>query len=239
MKRILITITAAAAVLAAAFVCATTFEIVTTFYDEPDADAKGSIVGRVIGDEPVWVVAYEPVANKIYYGSVNGNTYRLSRLAPGKYDLLIKFKEHVLEGIRLDVWGVDEEIPTNEVEEINKIIQQSEGFFNEKKILRRGGSIEERKLLVEQIRTGRTFHHDGSVEENRLIRRIDISIMKKGGQMWHLSSTRFLFREERLNGGPGTRITYRHDNRLSNVRVSDREVKMKDIVLKQPEDGAK
>jgi len=239
MKKTLISITAAVVLLTAAAVCAKTFEIVTSFYDDPEPDAKGSIVGRVIGDEPVWVVAYEPNANKIYYGQVNGNTYRLTRLAPGKYDLLIKFKEHVLEGIRLDVWGVDEEIPTDEVEEINKIIQQSEGFFNEKKILRRGGSIEQRKLLVEQIRTGRTFHHDGSVEENRLIRRIDISIMKKGGKMWHLANTRFFFREERLNGGPGTRITYHHDSRLSSIRVNDSEVKMKDIVLKQSEGGAK
>ena len=221
MKLLLI----CSAVLAATF-AAVAFAAVSgkdQWYDDPDPNATGGITGKVVGGELKEAIALEQVSYKVYRGVVNGNTYSFNHLPPGKYDLLLKLKAEVIEGLRLDVFGETTKLDQNDRDDIAELIRISDDFFHGKRIWRAGGTADLQKLFVEQFRTKTIYNPDGSIAVGRMIRRLDYTILHKTREVWQIDpdSPRFLFREERNKSGAGADLTFFHDPDLGGIRVAD------------------
>jgi len=223
MKKLLICSTALA--LAAAFAAAASAAVsgADQWYNDPDPNATGGITGKVTSGELKEVIALEQIAYKVYRGSVNGNSYSFSRLPPGKYDLLLKLKAEVIEGLRLDVFGETAKLEQKDRDDIAELIRISDDFFHGKRIWRAGGTAKLQKLFVEQFRTKTIYNPDGSIAVGRMIRRLDYTILHKTREVWQIDpdSPRFLFREERDLTGAGSELTFYHDPALGGIRVSD------------------
>ena len=212
-------------ILAAAFAAAAFASVSGNddFYDDPVINATGGITGKVLGGELKEAVAFEQVSYKVYHTIANGNTYSLNHLPPGKYDLLLKLKAEVIEGLRLDVFGETTKIEQKERDDIAELIRISDDFFHGKRIWRAGGTAELQKLFVEQFRTKTIYNPDGSIAVGRMIRRLDYTILHKTREVWQIDpeSPRFLFREERNKSGAGADLTFFHDPSLGSIRVAD------------------
>jgi len=222
MRKLLV-LTAGAALLA------TLPAVSDMFHDRLDPTATGGITGRVVGEglKLTEAVAVEQVAYKFYAGSVAGDTYSFSGLPPGKYDLLLRTDEHVFEGLRLDVWGENEELPKQDKLAIKKLIDISDDFYPNKKIVRAGGTKEQQKLLVEQTRTELTLNPDGSKQEG-MLRRIDYTIVRKTRDVWQIAKVRHMLRE---NPPLGSKAFFHYRPQLGGIRVADDVVAIEDVRL--------
>jgi len=204
------------------------------FHDQPDPQATGGITGKVKGGEPAAAIAVEQVTQKFYQGSAGADgTYTFIGLPPGKYDLLLKLKEDVIDGIRLDDWGETEELPKEDIKAIEKLIQVTDDYYHDKNIVRRGGTKKLQKLVVEQIRTRKTYNPDGTVAEGKMFRRIDYTILKKTREVWQIQYNRHMFREERPKDGPGSTVRFHYEPKLGGIRVADRPVTVEDVELEK------
>jgi len=157
-------------------------------------------------------------------------------LPPGKYDLLLKFREVVAEGITFEVPGGYERLSRTDREGIKRRTWMSEDYFNRKYIARMGGNKRRVKLLVEQVRDKRTFQPDGTVLKGIMIRRFDLCEMRKTGKIWQVKKNRHLFREERRMGGPGTTLKFIYVPQLGGIRVGDEVVAAPPVDLKKLRD---
>ena len=201
------------------------------FHDRTDPTASGGITGSIVdeGLKLTEAVAVEQVAYKFYAGSVAGQTYTFTGLPPGKYDVLLRTEQHVFEGLRLDVWGEDEELPKEDKAAIKKLIDISDDFYPHKKIVRAGGTVEQQKLLVEQVRTEFTLNPDASVQEG-MLRRIDYTIVRKTREVWQIAKVRHMLRE---NPSHESVAFFHYRPQLAGIRVADEIVMVDDVHLKE------
>jgi hypothetical protein len=200
------------------------------FHDRPDPEATGGIAGRIVGDEVRLheVIAIEQVAYMFYQGQVGANnTYSFHNLPPGKYDLLLRLKDAIIEGWRLDVWGETEELPKEDYLAIKKLIEISDDFYPHKKIVRGGGTRETQKLLVEQVRTEKTLNPDGSLQHG-MLRRIDYTVVTKTREVWQIEKSRHALRE---NPPHGSVVRWHYNPKLGGIRVGDEIVVVEDVEL--------
>ena len=209
------------------------------FHDRPDPDATGGINGKVSGGMLQDAVAIEQHAYMFYQGSVNGDTYTFTNLPPGKYDLVLKLEEDFIEGLRLDIWGEDEELSSEERKAIWDLIRVSEDFYHDKKIARSGGTKKKQKLLVEQIRTKTIFHGDCSIAVGKMLRRIDYIVLRKTREVWQIESCRNIYRKMRSKTGKGSTVNWHYNSKLGGIRVADDPVTVEVVKLEKRKEKRK
>jgi len=196
------------------------------FHDTPPGGGGGiTLAVQPIDDlEEAFVV--DATEYKAYVASIDraAGQVAIRGLPPGKYDFLLKFRDKVFEGITLDVPKGYEPLPSKAREGIEKVVWQEEDYFHIKTIARMGGNRERVKALVEHVRTRKTFEPSGQVMEGLIVRRIDLTELRKTGEIWQIKIKRHLFREERKKGGPGTTLTFHYVPALGGIRVGDETV---------------
>jgi hypothetical protein len=148
----------------------------------------------------------------------------LKGLPPGRYDLVLKFKDRVCEGLTLDPPDGVRPIPKASRDGIEEVTWMSEDYFNEKHLVRTAGNPGTVKLLVEQVRDKKTFDPGGTELKGIQIRRFDLCEMRRTKDIWQVKMNRHLFREERKMGGPGTKLDFYHVAALGGARVGDEVV---------------
>jgi len=193
------------------------------FHDTPPGGPGGiRLAVKPIADLEEAIVV-EPTEYKAYAASIHraAGLVSIKGLPPGKYDLVLKFKDKVFEGLTLDPPDGLEALPKEAREGIEKVTWMSEDYFNIKRIVRMGGNRRTAKLLVEQVRDKKTFQPDGTVLKGVLIRRLDLCELRRTGQIWTVKINRHLFREERKMGGPGTTLEFYYVPALGGIRVGD------------------
>jgi len=119
---------------------------------------------------------------------------------------------------------------------VEKVVWQSEDFFNEKTIARMGGNGQYARLFVEQVRDRKTYDPGGAVLKNQLVRRFDLTWMRKAGQLWQIHRNRHLFRERRDMSRPGRTLRFLHVPALGGIRVGEETVRLPPIQRKQLRD---
>jgi len=211
------------------------------FHDRPDPNATGGINGKVAGAALQDAIAIEQSAYMFYQGRVNAaaGTYTFTNLPPGKYDLMLKLEEDVIEGLRLDIWGENEELSEEDRKAIWDLIRISDDFYHDKKIVRSGGTQKKQKLIVEQIRTKTIFHGDGSIAVGQMLRRIDYIVLRKTLLVWQIESCRNIYRKMRPKTGKGSKLNWHYNSALGGIRVADDTVTVKPVKLKKPKDKDK
>jgi hypothetical protein len=206
------------------------------FHDQPDAGAGGGIVLQVAPiDSLETALVVEPVEYKVYEASIDRGAGRVSvrGLPPGRYDLILKFSTAVYEGLNFDVPGGYQTLPKADRDYIEWETFRSDDFFNQKNIQRYGGNRERVKLFIEQIRDKKTYEPSGRVMEGLMVRRLDLTEMRKTGKVWQIKKFRHLFREERKMDAPGRKLRFAYVPALGGVRVGDQ------VVALPPFDAAK
>lgn len=196
------------------------------FHDTPPGGPGGIRISvQPIADLEEAVVV-EATEYKAYVANIDraAGTVALTGLPPGRYDLLLKFKDKVCEGLSLEPPGGTQPIPKASRERIEEVTWMSEDYFNEKHIVRSAGNPETVKLLVEQIRDKRTFDPGGAELKGIMIRRLDLCELRRTREIWQVKINRHLFREERKMGGPGTKLDFYHVPALGGARVGDEVV---------------
>jgi len=201
------------------------------FHDIPPGGPGGLRVAvQPIADLEEAIVV-EPTEYKAYLANIDrgAGVVAIQGLPPGKYDLVLKFKDKVFEGITLDPPDGLAELPREARDGVEEVTWMSEDYFNAKRIVRMGGNLGTVKLLVEQIRDKRTFDPGGTELKGIQIRRLDLCEMRKTGKIWTVKMNRHLFREERKIGGPGTELLFGYVPGLGGIRVGDGVVALPDF----------
>jgi hypothetical protein len=193
------------------------------FHDAPPGGPGGITLDVQPINDLEEAVVVEATEYKAYVANIDRAAGRVSikGLPFGKYDLLLKFKDKVYEGLTLDAPSGIKPMSKELRDGIEHVTWVSEDMFNEKRIARLAGNDKEAKLLVEQIRDKRTFMPDGTLMKDTMIRRFDLCEMRKTGKIWQVKMNRHLFREERKMGGPGTKIDFCYVPELGGIRVGD------------------
>ncbi|HUT37064.1 MAG TPA: hypothetical protein VNE39_26525 [Planctomycetota bacterium] len=196
------------------------------FHDTPPGGPGGlRIAVQPIADLEEAIVV-EATEYKTYLAEIDrgSGTVSLRGLSPGRYDLVLKFKDKVCEGLTLVPPDGVQPIPKASRDGIKEVTWMSEDYFNEKHLIRSAGNPGTVKLLVEQVRDKKTFEPDGTVLQGILIRRLDLCELRRTRDIWQVRINRHLFREERKIGGPGTRLDFYHVPALGGARVGDEVV---------------
>jgi hypothetical protein len=201
------------------------------FHDTPPGGGGGISAAVSPIDELEEVVVVEPTEYKAYMANIDrkGGKFSVQGIPPGKYDLLLKFKTAVAEGITLDVPDDYEKLSEEDRRGIEHVTWISDDFFNDKTIVRMGGNGQRIKMLVEQVRDRRTFNPDGTLMPG--VRRIELTEMRKTGRIWTIKKTRHLFRQEGKMSGPENRVKFIHSSKLGSIRVGDEMVTVPSIDL--------
>ncbi|MBM4032789.1 MAG: hypothetical protein FJ291_13500 [Planctomycetes bacterium] len=193
------------------------------FHDIPPGGPGGlRIAVQPIADLEEAVVI-EATDYKAYVANIDraSGIVSLTGLPPGRYDLLLKFKDKVCEGLSLDPPEGVKPIPKTFRDGVEEVTWMSEDYFNEKHIVRSAGNPGTIKLLVEQVRDKRTFDPGGTELKGIMIRRFDLCELRRTRDIWQVKMNRHLFREERKMGGPGTKLVFHHVPALGGARVGD------------------
>ena len=196
------------------------------FHDTPPGGPGGfRIAVQPIADLEEAIVV-EATEYKTYLAEIDrgAGTVALRGLSPGKYDLVLKFKDKVFEGITLDPPDGLEALPKEARDGVEEVTWMSEDYFNIKRIVRLGGNKGTVKLLVEQIRDKKTFDPGGTELKGIQIRRLDLCELRRTREIWQVKMNRHLFREEHKIGGPGTQLTFGYVPELGGIRVGDEVV---------------
>ena len=204
------------------------------FHDSPDEGLGGGITAIVSPIEQLEeVVVIEPTELRAYVAQIDrgAGRFRLQGIAPGKYDLLLRFRRVIVEGVRLDVPGGSEKLSAADRRGIEHITWISDDYFNDKTIVRMRGNDKRATLLVQQLRDLKTYRPDGSVMQGMLIRRIELTEMQKTGKIWSIRRTRHLFREERPKRERGSKPDFLYARGLGGIRVGDQVVELPVIRL--------
>jgi len=193
------------------------------FHDTPPGGPGGlRIAVQPIADLEEAIVV-EATEYKAYVAEIDrgAGTVSLSGLSPGKYDLVLKFKDKVCEGLSLEPPDGVQPIPKASRDGYEEVTWMSEDYFNEKHLIRSAGNPGTVKLFIEQIRDKKTFDPGGTELKGILIRRFDLCELRRTRDIWQVKMNRHLFREERKMGGPGTRLDFYHVPALGGARVGD------------------
>ena len=199
------------------------------FHDQPDPGAKGGISAKVTPIENLEdVIVVEPETYRVYLATIDRSRggFVIRGLPPGKYSLLLKFRSTVVEGLDLSVPGGYTRIPAKEWEYIQWEVWRSDDFFHEKRIARLGGNTKRVKMLVDQVRSRKTYEPSGNILKGVFRRRLELTEMRKTGLVWQTKKTRHLYREERKIDAPGRVLRYVYSPKLGGIRVGDEMVQL-------------
>ena len=203
-------------------------------YDQPDSKRGGGIVGTIApADRVERVIVFEPDDEHLFLARFDraSGRFEVKGIPPGRYDVIVKFDSVVVDGLSLRTPGGTQKIDDDDLAMIRERVYVSEDYFNQKRIVRLMGNSRRAKAFVEQIRDKPTYNPDGTLIENKLIRRLDVLDLRKSGRVWVLKSARHQFREERSLGKPGEALTFRYAPGLSRVRVADEMVEVEPFDL--------
>ena len=205
------------------------------FHDKPDNACSGGITASVTPiDSLEEVLVVEPATYRVYIATIDRykKCFTIRGLKPGKYDLILKFRTTLLEGLRFDARGDLEKIPSEDWRYIQWETWRSDDYFNDKTIVRLGGNRKRIMMLVDQVRDKRTFEPSGRVLEGIQIRRLELTVMRKTALVWQIAKTRHLYREERRMDAPGRKLKYVFSPKLGGIRVGDDMVTLPPIAAK-------
>jgi hypothetical protein len=206
------------------------------FHDTPDAGASGGITAPVTPIKNLEeALVIEPTTFRVYRADINRGDGRIAitGLPPGKYSLLLKFHSTVVEGIELDVPGGFQKLSPEDWKYLQWETWRSNDFFNHKRIARAAGNRKRVKMLVEQVRDKKTFEPSGRVMKGLLIRRLELTDMRKTGEVWQIKKVRHLYREERKMDAPGRTLDFVYSPKLGGIRVGDDVVELPLIEARQ------
>lgn len=205
------------------------------FHNQPDNTSAGGITATVDPiDSLEEVLVVEPDDYRVYIATIDPyeKRFTLRGLPPGKYDLILKFRTTVVEGLRLVPSGEPQAIPEKDWKYIQWETWRSDDYFNHKRIVRLAGDPGRVKMLVDQVRDKKTFEPDGTVLKGIQIRRPELTEMRKTGLVWQTAKTRHLYREERRMDAPGRTLKYVYAPGLGGIRVADEMVTLPHIAAK-------
>lgn len=206
------------------------------FHDQPDPNAKGGITAKVTPIANLEdVIVVEPETYRVYLATIERSQggFVIRGLPPGKYSLLLKFRSTVVEGLDLCVPGGYAKIPEKEWGYIQWEVWRSDDFFHEKRIARMGGNGTRVKMLVDQVRSRKTYEPSGNILKGVFRRRLELTEMRKTGLVWQIKKTRHLYREERKIDAPGRVLRYVYSPKLGGIRVGDEMVELPLIEAQQ------
>ena len=168
--------------------------------------------------EAVAILAFCPDENEKYAGRVNSRTgsYSISKLPEGIYDIVLRTKRYLIEGIRFWPKG---ELTGRDIKEIEEIVESVDQFFNRKKIIRISGSSNYASAIVEQVRDMAYYLNSGEKISGKIIRRIDFLRFKKSGRSWVSIENKHLYREEVLSNSPEAEMEHMFEKKFSGIKV--------------------
>ena len=195
-------------------------------YAPADPAARGGLTGTIRTTHDIQtVLAFEPFERKVYKASVASGTGRfaLRGLPPGEYDLLIKTVGHVYEGLSLQ----DDEQPALEgrrlqaaCDQVSPFIFETEDYFNRKHIVRLAASEDQARALVVQTRT-RPVVDPGGTPIDAHIRRFDFVELVKTRQVWQITTSRHLLRQEVPYRSKDTKLAFTHSPKLARIAIGE------------------
>ena len=206
------------------------------FHNKPDPKLGGGLTGKV---SPIAeledVIVVEPTEFKVYLAKIDrkAGSFTIKGLPPGKYDLMLKFNAVLVEGVRLNVQDGFEELSEEDRKAIEHVTWITDDYFNSKTIIRVGGNAKRIKLIADQVRDLHTVDPSGAALAGLLVRRLELTDMRKTGQIWTIKKVRHLFREERKKSLPGFRLKYLYAPKLGGIRVGDEVVEVDAIDFKK------
>lgn len=202
----------------------------TFLYTKPDPASSGGITGVITSpsgkiEQILAMPAAEP--EKVYEAKRDPATpgaFSFSGLPPGRYDLVVFFKDAYYEGISL---MRDEDTLTDEDrKKIDITLQKSEPFFLSKKIDRVEGVTgrgNEARMLAGYLRSKGSdlmlTTHEGEFKREDHKRTVKLVILKDVGPGWQIVKARNYYPSW---VSPGTKMYNHHyAPSLSKIRVAD------------------
>ena len=169
--------------------------------------------------ETISIIAFCRDEEIKYEGRIDNQTgeYVIDGLPEGIYDLILRTKRYLIEGIRFET--SDKLTPESE-KEIETRIGSVELFFNKKKILRIAGNGKYADVLVEQVRDKEYYlNPTGEKVSRKIIRRIEFWRFKKSGQCWVSFKRKHLYREEILSTNLRGEMKHRFEEKFSRIKA--------------------
>lgn len=197
-----------------------------TYHSTPDANAKGGIKGVVKQFEDLqYVIALEPYTIKAYPASVDPLTgeFSFTGLPPGEYDLLIKTVGHVYEGFTLEQEPGQSATPAQLAtlrDEIAPNYFKQERFFNNKRIVRLTGKEGQARMVTIMSRDLDTMDPDANLI-NKLIRRISFVDLVKTRDVWQITTSRHILRQEVPFDSKDAKLDWQFSPNLSAILVGE------------------
>ncbi len=207
-------------------------------YSRPDPEARGGIEGSVITDRPLQaVLAFEAYELKVYRGAVDPlrGTYRFRGLPPGEYDLVIKTVGQVHEGITLEAplgEPLDRRALDEACDHVADTFFTTEPYFNRKQIVRLAADGSAARMFVIQTRTKQVVDPAG-LPIDAHIRRFDVVDLVKTNQVWQITTSRHLMRQEVVRSSGDLKVRHLYSPALGGVLVGDQVKDLGPIDLKK------
>ena len=210
-------------------------------YTAPDASDSGGLRGH-IGTPKVPLLAAFAVPNsetiRCYKATISkdGHSFEFNNLPTAKYDLFLLFPEMFYEGMTLSRnAGV---IATNDWKSIQIILNNSEPFFEIKKILRMegvSGDAGSALAVIQELRARPVTLQDASVHADIQIRTIKLARFENVGPAWQLLVTREVSRQEVANHERKGLLPHYHvGDKLGGIRVVDTVKDLGTLELPEP-----
>lgn len=199
-------------------------------YTEPDSSSSGGIDGRISKGDISYAIAVDRERKRVYLGDGDGNRFRFTGMAVGKYDLvLITADGNLYEGLELGE-PVDK-LPPKLLENLKTRIAKADEFFNRSTPHRLGVEGERAFAFVERIRDNRILRGSGKKMDVEM-RRLEIIQLQQAADDWQMSDTRHIYREPEPGAGKHRPfLVPRNIPALGNIRVVERVKELGTIML--------
>lgn len=196
-------------------------------YHTPLDDTQpGGIIGVIQPSQGLQtVIAIEPTEIKAYQAHLDATTgrFELRGLPAGEYDLFIKIKGRVFEGVTLQAdpeQGSNVKDRQKLLDDTKTLIAESEDFFNLKRIIRIDGTPEQARVLVMHRRTLPTLDPAGNAIP-ATIRRFDFIDLIKNGRVWQIATDRHVLRQEVPYGDHDEKVDFIHSTALGAILIGE------------------
>ena len=216
-----------------------------TYHTPPDPSMHGGITGVI---EPAAklqrVIAFEPYEQKAYQAKIELSSGRFTfhGLPPGEYDLFVKTVGHVYEGLTLELEpdaAPGRSVLDTIVQEVGREFFATEDYFNLKHIVRltasEGPQLRARMFVV-QTRTKAVVDPGGNPIRGH-IRRFDFVDLVKTRDVWQITASQHLLRQEVPKGSADTNIELSYSPRLGGILVGETVRDVGTIDLKNLPEG--
>jgi hypothetical protein len=168
-------------------------------YTKPDPQAPGGLKGSIVSpDTRIRQILAIPRSkqNHAYRGELDSSrrNFHFKGLPMDIYDLVVIFDTRVYEGIRLS--REDSTLTSQDLEQINDILQRSEPFFTIKHIHRVQGQTgrgNQSMAFVTFARDRKARMYEGPVVRDGYRRTHKLVTLKQVGPGWQVERTRDLF----------------------------------------------